>query len=143
MSHPVDFTKIVSLDTLNAMSNNTLAQNLGIEFIEVGVDWLTAKMPVDKRTHQPYGLLHGGASVALAETLGSVASHCSIDSTRQYCVGLEINANHLKGIRDGFVYGTARPLHRGRTTQVWEIKISNEQKDLVCVSRITIAILSR
>ena len=118
-----------------------MAENLGIEFTEIGEDWMAAKMPVDKRTHQPYGLLHGGASVALAETLGSVAAHCSIDSTKQYCVGLEINANHLKGIREGFVYGTARPIHRGRSTQVWEVKITNKKQQLVCVSRITIAVL--
>jgi 1,4-dihydroxy-2-naphthoyl-CoA hydrolase len=100
-------------------------------------------MPVDQRTHQPYGLLHGGASVALAETLGSVAAHCSIDSARQYCVGLEINANHLKGVRSGFVSGTAKPLHVGKSTQVWEIRIVNEKNELVCISRITMAILSK
>jgi 1,4-dihydroxy-2-naphthoyl-CoA hydrolase len=141
LAKTVDFTKVVSLDTLNKMSENTMAENLGIEFTAIGEDWMAAKMPVDKRTHQPYGLLHGGASVALAETLGSVAAHCSIDSTKQYCVGLEINANHLKGIREGFVYGTARPIHRGRSTQVWEVKITNEKQELVCVSRITIAVL--
>jgi 1,4-dihydroxy-2-naphthoyl-CoA hydrolase len=139
----VDFTKIVSLDTLNKMSKNTLAENLGIEFTEIGPDWFTAKMPVDNRTHQPYGLLHGGASVALAETLGSIAAHCSIDSIKQFCVGLDINANHLKGIREGFVYGTARPIHRGRSTHVWEIKITTEQQELVCISRITMAILNK
>lgn len=143
MAQTVDFTKVVSLDTLNEMSRNTLAENLGIEFTEIGPDWLTAKMPVDKRTHQPYGLLHGGASVALAETMGSVGAHCSIDSTKQYCVGLEINANHLKGIKNGFVFGTARPIHRGRSTQVWEVKVTNEQQELVCVSRITIAVLNK
>ena len=139
----MDFTKIVSLETLNKMSVSTMVNHLGIEFIEIGTDWLTAKMPVDHRTHQPYGLLHGGASVALAETLGSIAAHCCIDSTRQYCVGLEINANHLKAVRDGFVYGTARPIHVGRSTQVWEIKIETEKKELVCISRITMAILTK
>lgn len=139
----LDFSKIVSLETLNKMSTNTLAQNLGIEFIEIGKDWLTARMPVDSRTHQPYGLLHGGASVALAETMGSIGAHCSIDSTTHFCVGLEINANHLKGVRNGFVYGTARPVHVGKSTQVWEIKIVNEKKELVCISRITMAILTR
>jgi 1,4-dihydroxy-2-naphthoyl-CoA hydrolase len=114
-----------------------------MEFTEIGSDWMMARMPVDHRTHQPYGLLHGGASVALAETLGSIAAHCSIDSTQYYCVGLEINANHLKGVRDGFVYGTVRPIHRGRSTQVWEIRITNEQQELVCVSRITMAVLSK
>lgn len=120
-----------------------MAGTIGIEFTEIGKDWLTARMPVDPRTHQPYGLLHGGASVALAETLGSVAAHCCVDSSKQYVVGLEINANHLKGVRDGFVYGTARPVHVGRSTQVWEIKIVNEKKELVCISRITMAILSK
>lgn len=139
----MDFKATASLDTLNKMSGNTLVQNLGIQFIEVGTDYLVARMPVDHRTHQPYGLLHGGASVALAETLGSVAAHCSVDTTKFYCVGLEINANHLKGVRDGFVYGTTRPVHVGRSTQVWEIKIENDKKELVCVSRITMAILAK
>lgn len=125
------------------MSANTLAENIGIEFTEIGMDWLSARMPVDHRTHQPYGLLHGGASVALAETMGSIAAHFCIDNTKQYCVGLEINANHLKGVREGFVYGTAKPIHVGRSTQVWEIRIVNEKKELVCISRITMAILSK
>ncbi len=139
----LDLSKVVSLQTLNKMSSKTLNESLGIEFIEIGTDWITAKMPVDQRTHQPYGLLHGGASVALAETLGSIAAHCCLDSTNQYCVGLDINANHLKAVRDGFVYGTARPMHVGKSTQVWEIKIVNEKKELICISRITMAILSK
>jgi 1,4-dihydroxy-2-naphthoyl-CoA hydrolase len=139
----MDFTATVSLDTLNKMSNNTMVQHLGIEFIEIGKDSITARMPVDQRTHQPYGLLHGGASVALAETLGSVAAHCAVDSTKYYCVGLEINANHLKAMREGFVFGTARSIHIGRSTHVWEIRIENEKKELVCISRITMAILAR
>jgi 1,4-dihydroxy-2-naphthoyl-CoA hydrolase len=139
----LDFTKLVSLEALNKMSANTLAENIGIEFTEIGMDWLSARMPVDHRTHQPYGLLHGGASVALAETMGSIAAHFCIDNTKQYCVGLEINANHLKGVREGFVYGTAKPIHVGRSTQVWEIRIVNEKKELVCISRITMAILSK
>jgi len=100
-------------------------------------------MPVDHRTHQPMGLLHGGASVALAETMGSVGAVGCLDSSKQYCVGLEINANHIKSTRSGFVFGTARPIHLGKKTQVWEIKIMNEQKELVCVSRITMAILDK
>jgi 1,4-dihydroxy-2-naphthoyl-CoA hydrolase len=139
----MDFTKTVPIELLNTMSVNTMVQHLGIQFIEVGVDFLVAKMPVDHRTHQPMGLLHGGASVALAETLGSVAAHCVIDREKQYCVGLEINANHIKAVRDGFVYGTVRPVHIGKSTQVWEIRIVNEKKDLVCISRITMAILNR
>lgn len=125
------------------MSEKTMVQHLGIQFVEVGADFLTARMPVDARTHQPYGMLHGGASVALAETLGSVAAHCAINSNEHYCVGLEINANHIRAVRDGFVLGTARPVHMGRSTQVWEIKITTENGDLVCVSRITMAILKR
>lgn len=139
----MDFKATVTLDILNKMSTNTMVQHLGIQFVEVGTDFLVARMPVDHRTHQPMGLLHGGASVALAETLGSVAAHCSIDMAKSYCVGLEINANHLKAVREGFVYGTARPIHIGRSTQVWEIRIENEKKELVCISRITMAILSR
>jgi 1,4-dihydroxy-2-naphthoyl-CoA hydrolase len=139
----MDFTKVTSLQTLNKMSPYTMTEAIGIEFTEIGTDWLTARMPVDHRTHQPMGLLHGGASVALAETLGSMAAHCCIDNEKQYCVGLEINANHLRSVREGFVYGTARPIHVGRSTQVWEIKIMNEKKELVCISRITMAILSK
>ena len=118
-------------------------EHLGIEITALGDDSITATMPVDHRTHQPFGLLHGGASVALAETLGSVAAHCTVDDQTKYCVGLEINANHIKSVRDGFVYGTAKPVHIGRKTQVWEIKIVNEKKELVCVSRITLAVMDR
>jgi 1,4-dihydroxy-2-naphthoyl-CoA hydrolase len=139
----MDFTRTVPLDLLNSMSAHTMVQHLGIQFIEVGSDFLVAQMPVDHRTHQPMGMLHGGASVALAETLGSVAAHCVIDREKQYCVGLEINANHLKAVRDGFVFGTVRPLHVGKSTHVWEIKITNAKQELVCVSRITMAILNR
>ena len=139
----MDFKATVSLDLLNTMSAHTMVQHLGIQFIEIGSNYLVAKMPVDHRTHQPMGLLHGGASVALAETLGSVAAHCTVDLSKFYCVGLEINANHLKGARDGYVYGTARPIHIGRSTQVWEIRIENEKQELVCISRITMAVLAK
>ena len=139
----MDFKATVSLDLLNTMSAHTMVQHLGIQFIEIGSNYLVAKMPVDHRTHQPMGLLHGGASVALAETLGSVAAHCTIDLSKFYCVGLEINANHLKSARDGYVYGTARPIHVGRSTQVWEIRIENEKQELVCISRITMAVLAK
>jgi 1,4-dihydroxy-2-naphthoyl-CoA hydrolase len=128
---------------LNRWSPNTLAEQLGIEFTAVGEDHLEARMPVDRRTHQPLGLLHGGASVALAETLGSVAATLCVDETRQYCVGLEINANHLKGVREGFVTGVTRPIHIGKKTQVWEIRITSEQNELVCISRITLAVLDK
>jgi 1,4-dihydroxy-2-naphthoyl-CoA hydrolase len=135
--------KGITIDHLNRTSPNTLANTLGIEFVEVGDDFISARMPVDHRTHQPMGLLHGGASVALAETLGSVGAFCCLDMKTQYCVGLEINANHIKSAKDGFVLGTARPVHLGKRTQVWEIKITNEQKELICVSRITMAIIDK
>jgi 1,4-dihydroxy-2-naphthoyl-CoA hydrolase len=136
-------SKGITLKLLNELSHNTMVSHLGIEFTEVGEDFLIARMPVDHRTHQPLGLLHGGASVALAETLGSVAAHILVDSQRQYCVGLEINANHIKGIRAGFVYGKTLPIHIGRKTQVWEIRITNEEGDLICISRITMAVLDK
>ncbi len=100
-------------------------------------------MPVDHRTHQPFGLLHGGASVVLAESLGSQAATLTLDPDQQFCVGLDINANHIKAIKDGFVEGTARPVHLGRKTQVWEIKITDQTGNLVCISRITLAIIDK
>jgi len=130
-----------SLAALNALSANTAMEPLGIEFTELGPDFLCATMPVDRRTHQPYGLLHGGASVLLAETLGSTAAMlCAAEGER--CVGIEINANHLRAVRDGIVTGTARPLHVGRQTQVWEIRIEDAARRLVCVSRLTVAVLA-
>jgi 1,4-dihydroxy-2-naphthoyl-CoA hydrolase len=137
------FQHTPSLDELNAWSANTLAEQLGMVFTHVGEDFLEAKMPVDRRTHQPLGLLHGGASVALAETMGSVGAMCCVDRTKQYCVGLEINANHIKGVREGFVKGTAKPVHVGKKTQVWEIRITDSNQDLVCISRITLAVLDK
>ena len=137
------FNQEVTAQALNQMSDNTLVTNLGIEFTHVGEDFVEAKMPVDHRTHQPLGLLHGGASVSLAETLGSVAAMCCLDVHKQYCVGLEINANHIKSVKSGFVYGVAKPLHIGKKTHVWEIRISNEVKELVCISRITMAIIDK
>jgi 1,4-dihydroxy-2-naphthoyl-CoA hydrolase len=136
-------SKGVSVEALNRLSANTLTAHLGIEFTTIGDDYLTARMPVDHRTHQPFGLLHGGASVALAETLGSVAAHFCIDQKTQYCVGLDINANHIKGVKSGFVYGTTRPVHVGKKTHVWEIKITNEEDELVCISRITMAVIDK
>lgn len=133
----------ITLEALQRLSKNTMVEHLGIEFTEIGADYLKARMPVDNRTHQPYGLLHGGASLALAETLGSVAAHCCIDNQKKYCVGLEINANHIKSVRSGYVVGTSKPIHIGRRTQVWEIKIVTEQNQLVCVSRITMAVLDK
>jgi len=137
------FKQDITLAALNQLSKNTLAEQLGIEFTAIGEDFIEATMPVDHRTHQPMGLLHGGASVALAETLGSVAATCCIDTNTQFCVGLEINANHLKAARSGIVKGRTTPIHIGRKTQVWEIKIKNEGEGLVCISRITIAVLDK
>jgi 1,4-dihydroxy-2-naphthoyl-CoA hydrolase len=137
------FPKHLSLDILNKMSANTMVEHLGIVFTAIGDDYIQATMPVDHRTHQPYGLLHGGASVALAETLGSVAAHCCIDTSIQYCVGLDINANHVKGIKQGTVTGTTKPIHIGKRTHVWEIRITNEQNELICISRITMAVIDK
>jgi 1,4-dihydroxy-2-naphthoyl-CoA hydrolase len=136
------FKESVSPEFLNNWSRNTLAGHLGIEFVEIGDDFLVAKMPVDEKTRQPLGLLHGGASVVLAETLGSVAATLCVDDSK-FCVGLEINANHVKGVRAGFVTGTTRPIHLGKQTHVWEIRISNDSNELVCISRITMAVLEK
>ncbi len=129
------------LTALNALSKNTIVELLDIRFEAFDDDSLTASMVVDPRTHQPYGLLHGGASVVLAETLGSTASYLCIDSTQFYCVGLEVNANHLRGLRSGRVTAVARPLHLGRTTQVWDIRLSGDDGKLSCVSRLTMAVV--
>ena len=129
------------LTALNALSKNTLVELLDIRFEAFDDDSLTASMVVDPRTHQPYGLLHGGASVVLAETLGSTASYLCSDSTQFYCVGLEVNANHLRGLRSGRVTAVARPLHLGRTTQVWDIRLSGDDGKLSCVSRLTMAVV--
>ena len=130
------------LEQLN-QSEHCMVGHSGIEFTEVGPDYIVARMPVDKRTHQPFGLLHGGASVTLAETLGSVGAMLCVDPRRQQVVGLEINANHVRGVREGWVTGTARPLHRGKTTQLWEIRIEDDAGRLVCISRITMAVLEK
>lgn len=128
------------LVAINEMAEHSMVRHLDIRFVDFGEDYLTATMPVDRRTHQPMGLLHGGASVALAETLGSIGTLLCLDTERQYCVGLEINANHLRPVTQGRVTGTARPIHQGRTTQVWEIRIEDDGHRLVCVSRITLAV---
>lgn len=132
-----------SLDQLNLQSQNTMISYLGIEFTGIGLDYVEATMPVDHRTKQPMGLLHGGANVVLAETLGSIASSLTIDIEKYACVGLEINANHLKSVKDGKVRGVAKPIHLGKSTQVWEIKIFNFSDQLCCISRITMAILEK
>ena len=133
----------VTVERLNEGSLCNLAEHLGMEFTDVGKNYLCAKMPVDHRTMQPMGLLHGGASVALAETLGSVGAYCCIDRTKQYCVGLEINANHLRSVKGGYVYGKAVPIHIGKSTHVWSIEIRDDAERLVCISRITMAVLDR
>ncbi|HYV94764.1 MAG TPA: hotdog fold thioesterase [Chitinophagales bacterium] len=132
-----------TLEKLHEAHKNTMQEYIGIEFLEIGDDFLRARMPVDHRTVQPMGLLHGGASVVLAESLGSLASLMIIDMEKNAVVGLEINANHIKASREGFVYGITKPVHIGRSTHVWEIKIYNEQNQLTCISRITNAILEK
>ena len=132
--------KPISLDILNSTSDGTAVRHLGIEFTEIGDDWIRARVPVDSRTIQPYGLLHGGVSVVLAETLGSTGAHFSSPEGHR-CVGLDINANHLRGVTSGWVSATARPVHRGKTTQVWQIDLTNEAGELTCVSRLTMAVL--
>ena len=126
-----------------AFKGECLPNHLGIEFTEIGPDFLKARMPVDGRTRQPFGILHGGASVALAETLGSIGAALVIDRTKQRCVGQEINANHIRAATEGHVIGTARPVHIGRRSHVWEIHIHDEQERLVCISRITMFVLDR
>jgi len=133
----------ITLDAINAMNRNTMIEHLGIEVIAVGQGTIEARMPVDHRTHQPFGILHGGASVALAESMGSIAAYCTLTDENKHCVGLEINANHIKSIKSGYVYGVATPIHLGSRTQVWEIRITNEAKDLICISRITMAIIDK
>lgn len=130
------------VDELNAFSKNTLSGHIGIEFLEIGDDFLKDRMPVDYRTIQPMGILHGGASVALAETLGSVAAALCENPSERHCVGLEINANHVRSVRSGFVYGVARPLHLGSSTQLWEIRITDGEDKLVCICRLTMAVLA-
>ena len=132
--------KDVSVDILTQISLNTAVQQLGIEFLEVGDDYLKGRVPVDHRTHQPYGLLHGGVSVVLAETLGSCGAGFSVPEGYN-AVGLDINANHLKGVKTGWVTGIARPVHRGRTTHVWQIDMHNDAGELTCISRLTMAVV--
>lgn len=137
------FDKELTIEQLKPLGKGTMSEWLGIEWTELGEDFLKAKMPVDHRTNQPYGLLHGGASCVLAETIGSVASAMVADHSKFYCVGLEINANHIRSARQGFVTGVAMPLHLGATTHVWDIKIYDEKEKLLCVSRLTVAVIQR
>ena len=138
---PSIWKQSTDLARMNAWSTNTAMEVLGIRITAIGNDWLQGTMPVDHRTHQPFGLLHGGASVLLAETLGSSAAMLTLDPEKELTVGLDINANHVRGVRSGIVTGTARPMHLGRTTQVWEIRIENEEGSLVCISRLTMAVV--
>jgi len=129
-----------SLEELNTIAKGNLVSHVGIEFIEIGADYLKARMPVDQRTKQPFGILHGGASVVLAETIGSYAANMVVDYPKEIFVGQEINANHIRPVSSGYVTATASPLHMGKNSQVWEIKIYDEQEKLVCASRITMAL---
>lgn len=131
-----------TLDDVEKSCRDTLVSHLGIEFTELGENTLSGRMPVDARTHQPMGLLHGGASVVLAETLGSIAANLCLKDSDKRAVGLEINANHMRAMRSGWVYGTARPWHIGSSTQVWEISIEDERGRTVCVSRLTMAVVN-
>ncbi|MEO9474075.1 MAG: hotdog fold thioesterase [Cyclobacteriaceae bacterium] len=132
----------IDINAINQTSAQSMVGHLGIEFVECTADCLTAKMPVNEKTMQPFGLLHGGASVALAETLGSMASNLLLDKD-QMAVGLEINANHLRPAKEGFVTGKATPIHVGRKTHVWSIEISDQKDKMICVSRLTIAIIDK
>ena len=134
--------KSLTLEQLNSTRQNTLVETLGILITEIGDDCLTATMPVDHRTHQPMGIMHGGASVSLAETVGSIASFMAVDD-EHHCVGVDINANHIRAVRSGLVTATASPIHRGKSTHVWEIKIKDQTDRLVCASRLTMAVLKR
>lgn len=130
------------LSRLNALSKDTIIELLGIEYTELGDDFLQGTMPVDSRTHQPYGLLHGGASVVLAETLGSVAANLAVGDDK-VCVGLEVNANHIRSIKKGTVTGKASAVHIGYSTQIWQIDIRNERQQLICTSRLTVAVIDK
>jgi 1,4-dihydroxy-2-naphthoyl-CoA hydrolase len=135
--------KTITLEKIKDFGKDSMANHLGIEWTEVGDDFLKMSMPVDVRTRQPYGMLHGGASCVLAETLGGVASALVIDMDKFYCVGLEINANHLKTVKEGLVTGKCTPLHLGKSTHVWDIKIYDNAQNMICVSRLTVAIIPK
>ncbi|MGC8594996.1 MAG: hotdog fold thioesterase [Candidatus Kryptoniota bacterium] len=133
----------VSVKEINEFSRKTMSETIGIEITEVGEDYIKGRMPVDYRTMQPYGIMHGGASAALAETLGSIAGNFFVDQDKEVVVGLELNVNHIRSVREGFVFGTARPIHIGSRTQVWDIRIEDERGRLVSVSRLTLAVVSK
>lgn len=133
--------KVSPLEELNKFGKNSILEVLDIRITGINEDYIEATMPVDKRTHQVYGILHGGASVVLAETLGSMGAMLTIDQARFHCVGIDVNANHIKAVRSGMVTGRATPLHTGKSTQVWQIEIKNEKSELVCISRLTVAVV--
>jgi 1,4-dihydroxy-2-naphthoyl-CoA hydrolase len=135
--------KIKMLETLNNLSKNTLMQTLEIEFVDVGTDYVTAKMPVNSKVHQPYGILHGGATAALAETVGSCASALFIDTKTKIVKGIELSINHLKSKKEGVVFGVARAIHKGRTTHLWEIKIVDEEDNLISICKLTNIVLDK
>ena len=135
--------KNYTLEEINLRGKGTMLEHLEIRFTEITPQHLVATMPVDHRTLQAYGRLHGGASVALAESVGSTAANLCVDPAKQYCVGLDINSNHLRGVRGGVVTGVAAPIHLGRSTYVWEIKIYNEEKQIINISRLTMAVLEK
>ena len=137
------FNKNLKLEDLQNLQSNTMSTLLEMEWTEVGPDYLRLRMPVNHKTKQPYGLLHGGASCALAETIGSIGSFLVVDSEKKLCVGLEINANHIRSARDGFVTATTKPLHLGNTTHVWDIRIEDDNNNLICISRLTVAIIEK
>ncbi len=143
MNNSIWFNKAITIADLISLAPDTMSNHLGMEWVELGPDFLKMKMPVDERTRQPYGLLHGGASCALAETIGSIGSHLVMDASKNICVGLEINANHIRSARSGFVKATATPLHIGSGTHVWDIKIHDDENKLVCVCRLTVAVLKK
>ena len=135
------FNKDISLDKISQYGKNTMSEFVGLKWVEIGDDFLKLSMPVNATTKQPYGFLHGGASCVLAETIGSIGSALVIDMEKYYCVGLEINANHLRSVSEGVVTATAKPLHLGKSTHVWDIKIYDDKERLFCVSRLTVAII--
>lgn len=134
-------SKTITLEQLNKMGEGKMTSHLGIEFVEIGADFLVAKMPVIDTVKQPFGVLNGGASVALAETVGSMAGNCCVDLSVKHCVGIEINANHIRPVSEGYVFAKATALHIGNKTHVWDIKITNEEGKLVCVSRLTLVVI--
>ena len=135
--------KETKINKINKSVQNTMTSAIGIEITDIGDDFICGKMPVDDRTIQPFGLLHGGASVALAETLGSIAGGIKVNSNNETVVGVEINANHLKSTNEGWVYGIANPIRIGKKIQVWEIKITNEMNELICISRLTLVVIKK